>query len=59
MAAAAHEASIPGTWFILISRGIMLKGVGLGHLWQETAVLAAMTLVLLAAAVRSFDVRLG
>jgi ABC-2 type transport system permease protein len=50
---------IPGTWFILISRGIMLKGVGLGHLWQETAVLAGMTLVLLVAAVRKFDVRLG
>ena len=50
---------IPGTWFILISRGIMLKGVGLGHLWQETLVLAAMTLVLLVAAVRKFNVRLG
>lgn len=51
--------AIPGTWFILISRGIMLKGVGLGHLWQETVVLAGMTLVLLVAAVRKFDVRLG
>jgi ABC-2 type transport system permease protein len=50
---------VPGTWFILISRGIMLKGVGLGHLWQETLVLAGMTLVLLVAAVRKFDVRLG
>jgi ABC-2 type transport system permease protein len=50
---------IPGTWFILISRGIMLKGVGLGHLWQETAVLAGMTLVLGIAAVRKFNVRLG
>ncbi|HST62411.1 MAG TPA: ABC transporter permease, partial [Longimicrobium sp.] len=51
--------AIPGTWFILISRGIMLKGVGLGHLWQETLVLAGMTLVLLAVAVRRFNVRLG
>jgi ABC-2 type transport system permease protein len=51
--------AIPGKWFILISRGIMLKGVGLGHLWQETAVLAGMTLVLLVVAVRRFDVRLG
>jgi ABC-2 type transport system permease protein len=50
---------IPGKWFILISRGIMLKGVGLGHLWQETLVLAGMTLVLLVVAVRRFDVRLG
>ena len=51
--------AVPGKWFILISRGIMLKGVGLEHLWQETAVLGAMTLLFLVAAVRSFDVRLG
>lgn len=50
---------VPAKWFILISRGIMLKGVGLAHLWQETLVLAAMTLVFLLAAVRAFDVRLG
>lgn len=49
---------IPGKWFILISRGLMLKGVGLGHLWEETLILGGMTLVFLAAAVRSFDVRL-
>ena len=52
-------SAVPGKWFILISRGIMLKGVGLEHLWQETAVLGAMTLLFLVAAVRSFDVRLG
>jgi len=51
--------AVPGRWFILISRGIMLKGVGLGHLWQETLVLAGMTLVLGAAAIRRFNVRLG
>lgn len=50
---------VPGKWFILISRGIMLKGVGLEHLWEETLVLVAMTLVLGAAAIRKFNVRLG
>jgi ABC-2 type transport system permease protein len=50
---------VPGKWFILISRGIMLKGVGLGHLWQETLILGGMTLLFLVAAVRSFNVRLG
>ena len=49
---------VPGRWFVLISRGIMLKGVGLGHLWQETLILTAMTLLLLVAAVRAFSVRL-
>jgi ABC-2 type transport system permease protein len=49
---------VPGRWFILISRGIMLKGVGLAQLWQETAILGTMTLVFLVAAVRAFNVRL-
>jgi ABC-2 type transport system permease protein len=49
---------VPAKWFILIARGIMLKGVGLGFLWKETLVLVAMTTVLLLVAVRSFDVRL-
>ena len=50
---------IPAKWFVLISRGIMLKGVGLGYLWQETLVLAGMTLLLLVAAMRAFHIRLG
>jgi ABC-2 type transport system permease protein len=50
---------VPARWFITVARGIMLKGVGLAHLWRETAVLLAMTLVLLAAAVRSFRARLA
>ncbi|NUQ21807.1 MAG: ABC transporter permease [Gemmatimonadaceae bacterium] len=50
---------VPARWFIVIARGIMLKGAGLAHLWLETLVLCAMTLVLLAAAVRRFDARLA
>ena len=51
-------AVIPARWFVEIARGIMLKGVGLDHLWQETAVLIGMTAVLLVASIRSFRVRL-
>jgi len=50
---------VPGRWYLLIARGIMLKGIGLAHLWQETLVLGLMTLVLIAAAVRRFDIRLS
>jgi ABC-2 type transport system permease protein len=50
--------AVPGKWFILISRGIMLKGVGLGELWQETLILAGMMALLLVAAVRAFSIRL-
>ena len=35
---------VPARWFIVIARGIMLKGVGLGYLWHETLVLAGMAL---------------
>ena len=45
--------------FLLIVRGIMLKGVGLAELWQETVILAGMTAVVLVASVRAFDMRLG
>ena len=49
---------IPGRWFVEIARGIMLKGVGLEYLWQPTAILALMTLLLLTASTRSFRKRL-
>lgn len=50
---------VPATWFIEIARGIMLKGVGWSHLWQETLVLALMAAVLTVASVRNFDTRLS
>jgi len=50
---------VPARWFIIIARGIMLKGVGLEYLWRETMVLGAMTMVLMTAAVRSFKPRVA
>lgn len=50
---------VPARWFLVIARGIMLKGVGLEFLWRETLVLVAMTAVLLALAMRSFKPRLA
>ncbi|MEO7457892.1 MAG: ABC transporter permease [Gemmatimonadaceae bacterium] len=50
---------IPARWFIIIARGIMLKGVGLPNLWRETLILCAMAVVLMAASVRSFKPRLA
>ena len=49
---------VPARWFIVVARGIMLKGVGLEYLWQELLVLTVMLVVLMAAAVRSFKARL-
>jgi ABC-2 type transport system permease protein len=50
---------VPAKWFIIIARGIMLKGVGLEHLWRESLVLIGMMIFFLAVAIRSFKPRLG
>ena len=50
---------VPARWFIVVARGIMLKGVGIAHLWLELSVLAAMMVVLIAVAARSFRPRLA
>jgi ABC-2 type transport system permease protein len=49
---------IPARWYLVIVRGIMLKGAGLETLWKETLVLIAMTIVFMAASVRKFSERL-
>ncbi len=49
---------VPARWFVEIARSIMLKGVGLEYLWQETLVLLGMAAVLLTVATRSFSERL-
>ncbi len=49
---------IPARWFLVIVRGIMIKGVGLEYLWKETLVIAAMTAVFIALSVKNFKVRL-
>ena len=51
-------AIVPARWFIVIARGVMLKGAGLAYLWHETLVLAVMAVLLLVAATRSFHARL-
>ena len=50
---------VPARWFIVIARGIMLKGVGLHYLWRETLVLMAMAAVLMLVAIRSVKPRLA
>jgi len=50
---------VPARWFIVIVRGIMLKGAGVVHLWEELLVLTVMFAVLLAVAIRSFRARLA
>lgn len=50
---------VPARWFLLVVRGIMIKGAGLATLWQETLVLVGMTAFLLAVGSRKLAIRLG
>lgn len=49
---------IPATWFIVIIKGIMLKGVGLEIIWKETLVLVAMTVFFIVLSVKKYKIRL-
>ncbi|HET6567436.1 MAG TPA: ABC transporter permease [Rhodothermales bacterium] len=49
---------VPAKWFLIIAKGIMLRGVGLGYLWKETLILIGMGVVLFAAGIRRLNVRL-
>ena len=49
---------VPARWFIVVARAIMLKGVGLDYLWQETLILTIMAAALLSLSTRSLRARL-
>lgn len=49
---------IPAKWFIIIIKGIMLKGVGLQFIWKETLILLGMTVFFMALSVKKYKIRL-
>ena len=49
---------IPAKWFIIIIKGIMLKGVGLQFIWKETLILIGMTVFFIGLSVRKYKIRL-
>ena len=50
---------MPSKWFIIIIKGIMLKGVGLQYLWKETLIIILMTAFFIGLSVRNFKIRLA
>jgi len=50
--------AIPAKWFIIILKGIMLKGVGLEFVWKETTILLGMTVFFIALSVKKYKIRL-
>ena len=49
---------IPAKWFIVILKGIMLKGVGTSLLWKETLVLLGMCLFFIGFSAKKYKIRL-
>jgi ABC-2 type transport system permease protein len=45
---------LPATYFIVIVRGIILRGARFEHLWRETAILCVMALIAIGLAARMF-----
>lgn len=52
------SAVVPPRYYIQAMRKLMIMGIGIGDVAREVAVLAAMTAVLLAVALKKFNVRL-
>jgi ABC-2 type transport system permease protein len=48
-------AALPLTYFLKILRGVLLKNVGLDHLWREGLILVAFAVVLVALSVARFQ----
>ncbi len=49
---------IPAKWFIIIIKGIMLKGVGFQYIWKETLILLGMTVFFIGLSVKKYKIRL-
>jgi len=49
---------VPAKWFIIIIKGIMLKGVGLQFIWKETLILLGMTVFFIGLSVKKYKIRL-
>jgi ABC-2 type transport system permease protein len=54
----ALSCILPATWFLVIIRGIILKGVGVMAFWQPLLVLSAIGLFLFMVTVKRFKVKL-
>jgi len=51
--------AVPARWYYSIVKNVMIKGLGFGAVWKQTAVLAGMTLVFMLVALKNFKTRLA
>jgi len=50
---------VPSRYYYEITKAVMLKGLGFGHVWRETLVLFGMATALLLVALKTFKTRLA
>jgi ABC-2 type transport system permease protein len=50
---------IPSSYYFIIIKAVMLKGLGFSYVWKETLVLGGMAVILLAVALKNFKIRLA
>jgi ABC-2 type transport system permease protein len=50
---------VPSRYYYEITKAVMLKGLGFGHVWRQTAVLFGMATALLMVALKTFKTRLA
>ncbi|HEU0053664.1 MAG TPA: ABC transporter permease [Longimicrobium sp.] len=49
------SSALPLTYYLRVLRGVLLKGVGMAHLWSDAAILSVMAVVILALSVLRFS----
>ncbi|MDP2365556.1 MAG: ABC transporter permease, partial [Ignavibacteria bacterium] len=49
---------VPAKWYIIIVKGVMIKGIGIEQIWKELLILLAMTGVFLTISIKRFKIRL-
>lgn len=50
--------AVPAKWYIIIVKGVMIKGIDITQIWKELLILVAMTAIFLIISVKRFKIRL-
>ena len=50
--------ALPATWFLIIVKSIMMKGLGIEYFWKETLVLVGMSLFFFIVSMKKLKIRL-
>jgi len=50
---------VPSKWYYQIVKAVMIKGLGFSAIWQETLILAGITIFLILVSLKNFKIRLA